>query len=100
MKEGDFIGRIEKQNHWRATKTKPYNIRFMYDSGIPAAIDKAAAKAGEKPSAYIKKSIVMRLRNEGFLTGDVVINRTEQRHAEKVQRLKEYVAAEEAKKNK
>lgn len=70
----------------------------MYDSGIPAAIDKAAAKAGENPTAYIKKSIVMRLRQEGFVTGDVVINRTEQRHAEKVQRLKEYVAAEEAKK--
>ena len=82
---------------WRATQTKPYNIRFMYDSGIPAAIDKAAAETGEKPSAYIKKSIVMRLRSEGFLSGEVVINRTEQRHNERIQRLKEYIAAEESK---
>lgn len=69
----------------------------MYDTGIPEAIDKAAAKAKENPSEYIKKSIVMRLRQDGFITGDIVLNRTEQRHAEKVQRLKEYVAAEEAK---
>lgn len=72
----------------------------MYNTGIPQAIDQAAAKAKENPTQYIKKSVVMRLQQEGFLTDDVVINRTEQRHKEKIQRLKEYIAAEEAKNKK
>lgn len=72
-------------------------MRIMYETGIPQAIEQAATKAGESQSQYIKKSIVMRLRNEGFLSGDIVTNKTEQRHKEKIQRLKEYIAAEEKK---
>lgn len=100
MKEGDSIGRIEKQNLWRTTKAKQYTMRIMYETGIPEAIEQAAAKAEECQSQYIKKSIVMRLRSEGFLSGEVVTNRTEQRHKERIQRLKEYIAAEEAKQKK
>jgi len=99
-KEGDIIGRIEKQNLWRQTKAKQYTMRIMHETGIPEAIEQAAAKAKETQSQYIKKSIVMRLRSEGFLSGEVVTNRTEQRHKEKLQRLKEYIAAEEAKQRK
>lgn len=98
-KEGDNIGRIEKQNLWRKTKAKQYTFRLMHDTGIPQAIAQAAEKANETQSQYIKKSIVMRLLSEGFLSGDVVTNRTEQRHMEKLQRLKEYIAAEEEKQN-
>lgn len=93
-----MINRIEKQDLWRSTKTKPYNLRFMYETGIPAAIEQAAAKAGVNPSAYIKKSVVMRLCSEGFLSDNVVINRTEQRHNERIERLKKYIAEEESKK--
>lgn len=85
---------------WRTTKAKQYTMRIMYETGIPEAIEQAAAKAKETQSQYIKKSIVMRLRSEGFLSGEVVTNRTEQRHKEKLQRLKEYIAAEEAKQRK
>lgn len=69
----------------------------MYDTGIPAAIDKAATEAKETVSQYIKKSIVMRLSKEGYIEKSVVTNRTEDKHKKTIQRLKEYIAAEESK---
>lgn len=76
---------------------KQYCIRIMHNTGIPQALEKAAEQTSETQSQYIKKSIVMRLRQEGFLSGEVVTNKTEQRHKDKLQRLKEYIAAEEQK---
>lgn len=99
-KEGDIIGRREKQDLWRTTKAKQYTMRIMYDTGIPQALEKAAEQTGETQSQYIKKSIVMRLRQDGFLSGEIITNRTEQRHKERIQRLKDYIAAEESKHNK
>ena len=96
-KEGDSIAQKTKKALWRDEQTKQYNLRIMYDTGIPAALDKAAKQAGETVSLYIKKSIVMRLREDGFLTTDVVLNKTAERHRQRIQRLKEYIAAEEAK---
>ena len=69
----------------------------MYDTGIPQAIEQAATKAGVTQSQYIKAAIAMRLCEEGFLEEGVVINRTQQRHKDKIERLKKYVAAEEQK---
>lgn len=99
-KEGDKISSRTKQDLWRKTQAKQYTLRIMHDSGIPQAIEKAATKAGETQSNYIKKAIVMRLQDEGFLSDNVVVNRTQQRHKEKIERLKEYIAAEESKLNK
>ncbi len=63
-------------------------------TGIPDALQKASEKTGESITQYIKKSVVNRLKNEGFITGDVVLNQNQKRHKEKLKRLEKYLEQE------
>ena len=79
---------------WRHEQTVQYGLRFMKSTGVPDALQKASEKTGESISQYIKKSIVNRLKSEGFFHGDVVLNLNEQRHNEKIKRLEAYLEKE------
>ena len=90
--------RKAKEQEWRKTETTQYLLRFTNASGVPAAIDKAAPKAKETPSEYMKNAIVMRLQKDGFLKDvQFVANLNRARHKKKLEELKKYIEREEQK---
>ena len=90
--------RKEKEKDWRKNQTTQYLLRFTNASGVPAAIDKAAPKAKETPSEYMKNAIVNRLREDGFLKDvQFVANLNRARHKKKLEELKKYIEREEQK---
>jgi prophage antirepressor-like protein len=82
---------------WQKERTTQYNLRFMNETGVPAAVTTAAKAAGETTTEYLKNAVVQRLRSDGFLTSDVVLNLNKQRHIEKLARLEKYLAREKDK---
>lgn len=90
--------RKEKEKDWRKNATTQYLLRFTNASGVPAAINKAAPKAKETPSEYMKNAIVNRLREDGFLKDvQFVANLNRARHKKKLEELKRYIEQEEQK---
>lgn len=82
---------------YQKEETTQYNLRFVNDSGIPEALNRAHEATGEAVSQYMKGAIVSRLKSDGFLSGDIVLNKNKARHEEKLRRLEAYVIAEKAK---
>lgn len=82
---------------YQKDETTQYNLRFVNDSGIPAALNKAHEKTGETIPQYIKSAIVMRLKKDGIVSDDIVLNKNAERHKKKIERLEAYIAAEKAK---
>ena len=76
----------ERDRIWREEQTRQYNIRIMHKTGIPQAIEQAAADTGETPAMYIKKAVADRLRQEGYLTGSVVLNSNEEKHRIRIEK--------------
>ena len=58
----------------------------MYETGIPQAIEQAAATTGETQAMYIKKAVADRLRKDGYLTGPVVLNSNDEKHRIRIEK--------------
>lgn len=84
----------EQHAKWIKNETKQYLLRFTNTSRVPDAIRNASAKAGETQSEYLKKAIVQRLKAEGFLDGDIILNQNKYRHEKKLEALEEYLISE------
>ena len=87
----------EKYALWRENNTTQYNLRFLNNSGVPEAVKNATQQTGETQSEYMKKAIVERLKSEGFLCGEVVLNQNKERHKAKIEKLAKYIEQEKAK---
>ena len=95
MKEEE---RKQKEKRWREAETTQYGLRFMNATGVPEALREAERKTGETIPEYMKKSIVLRLQKDGFLSsGKVVLNLNKERHKEKLKKLEAYLAEEKKK---
>lgn len=91
-------GNNRNHDEWIKAKTEIFGLRFMKSTGIPDAIRAAAEKANETPPEYMKRAIVIRLKNDGFLSGvDYVPNLNKARHKKKLEDLKKYIEEEEKK---
>lgn len=55
---------------WQKQNLKMYPIRFNYNTGIPAALEKAAQDMGVQPSEYMRKAVIDRLIEDGYLQQD------------------------------
>ena len=87
----------KKDAAWREAATTQYNLRVMNATGIPEALKKAEAETGEPPPQYIKAALVQRLKSEGFLRGEVILNMNRERHKKKLEALEKYLEAEKKK---
>ena len=89
----------QEQQHkqWMKDETTLYAIRFLNSTGVPDALRRATSATGETQAEYLKASIIKRLKEEGFLTGEVVLNLNKERHKQKLERLEQYIAAEKEK---
>lgn len=88
----------EKEKAWRKQATTQFCMRFLNSTGVPDAIVTAAQNAKESTSEYIKRAVVMRLENDGFVQQkDIVLNLNKARHIENLQRLRKYLEEEENK---
>lgn len=85
---------------WRKVATVQYNLRIMNATGIPEALQKATAETGETPPQYIKAALVERLKREGYITGEVVLNLNRERHMANLAKLEKYLEQEKKKLNK
>jgi len=90
----------KKASDWRKKETTQFLLRFVNASGIPEAIKRAAQQEQQAPVEYLKGVIIKELQNKKLLESDVVVNYNKARHKDKLQRLKEYIAAEEEKEKK
>ena len=43
---------------WQKQNLKMYPIRFNYNTGIPAALEKAAQDMSVQPSEYMRKAVI------------------------------------------
>ena len=93
----DEAKRREQAFHWQKEQTTQYNLRFMNSTGVPNAIVKATEVTGTTTAEYLKAAVVDRLKQDGFLCGDIVLNLNKHKHRAKLARLKEYLAQEEEK---
>lgn len=84
---------------WQKRETMQYNLRFMRNTGIPDALERASRETGETTTEYIKTSLILRLREDGFIPKEskIVLNLNKQRHKEKLKKLEEYLEKEKQK---
>lgn len=87
----------KKEAAWRDSATSTYFLRVMNSTGVPDALKKAEAETGEPPPQYIKAALVQRLKRDGYITGEVVLNQNKERHKAKLERLEKYLEAEKKK---
>lgn len=79
----------EQHAEWIKNETTQYLLRFSNSSGVPTALKTATDQTGEKSSAYMKAAIVQRLKNDGFLWGEVILNMNDERHKKKLERIEQ-----------
>ena len=87
----------KKDAAWREAATTQYNLRVMNATGIPEALKKAEEATGETPPQYIKAALVQRLKREGYITGEIILNQNKERHKAKLEKLEKYLEQEKKK---
>ena len=91
----DNSERKVKELEWQRNETTQYNLRFMNATGIPKAVCEAVESTGTTTAEYLKTAIVDRLKQDGFFSGDIILNLNKHRHREKIAQLKKYIEQEE-----